>query len=208
MDSFVGLQVTGPDGEDHNDRETFPRVHSSLLFSSPSVLTVPVDSSRTRGSLPLTDPNFLSADYPYHGRRPSRPKSPVTPKRCLTPNQPRRSSNGRRPSASSCDLSFSCHSSTLSFSSLSYQNAVLNNSAYNSQTSISSCVDPPNGHDPEPFLDPLSRRLSWEISTSDYCSAKFRDCDTYSNILTPIPRHAPTWMQDERTESVPPKVFY
>ena len=159
-------------------------------------------------SLPVikVNPNFLSADYQYSGDRPKsvcgRPKTPTFPNPCLTPNRDDR----RVPAAVSASHS----------SSHNYQKTVLNNSAFNSWKSMNSCleIDPVfggtygNQQTSEPCLDPISRRLSWEISkldTSDYYSDISRDCDSYSNILTPVPRECVTW-RDKQSEAEP-KVF-
>ena len=158
-------------------------------------------------SLPVikVNPNFLSADYQYSGDRPKsvcgRPKTPTFPNPCLTPNR-----DDRRVPAVSASHS----------SSHNYQKTVLNNSAFNSWKSMNSCleIDPVfggtygNQQTSEPCLDPISRRLSWEISkldTSDYYSDISRDCDSYSNILTPVPRECVTW-RDKQSEAEP-KVF-
>ena len=213
MDSLIALEITTPEDESVLFApEIFPRTSSPRRTSSS--LTVPVVSSQARLlPLPLTNPNYLSVEYPYHGghyKSPSvRRLSPPSPSPSLNIPLPHRE-NGpktRRISATSCDTTFSCQSSSLSYSSLSYQHAVLNGSASNSRNSINSSSSDLPDDKPEPLLDPLSRRLSWEITTSDYYSGHFRDCDTYSNILTPIPRNGQTRMDGKSVSVRNSKVF-
>ena len=169
---------------------------TSSPLSPPSINLIPPRRlSIPNNSSPLSPPsiNLIS---------PRRLSTPSTPSRLTPPS----THPLRRLSVSStaADDIFSCHSSILS--GLSYQNSVLNNSAYNSHISLNTCTDQQT-LSPEPLLDPLSRRLSWEINTSDYYSGYTRDCDTYSNIITPAPRYSPLWRYS-RSDPAPPQVLF
>lgn len=200
-----------PDGLDLGNIP--PELHSSSLASSSvltvsgdslrasSILTVPMDASRSRTlKIPRTNPNYLSADY-IPKTLGIRPRTPNGYHGNALPNSNHSNGRERRLSATSFDSTYSCHSTLLS-----YPNSILDNQSRlsflrNSQELLCNHgnIDSNHGshssisnHHYEPLLDPFSRRLSWEISKLDssdyYNSSLTRDCDTYSNIITPVPR--------------------